>query len=44
MYDFARGVASSEKFPSLTLGFKPFDAAVFKHNASSPECVKLATS
>jgi hypothetical protein len=44
MYDFARRVAAREKFPSLTLGFKPFDAAVLKHNASSPECVKLARS
>jgi hypothetical protein len=44
VYDFGRRVASDEKFPSFTLGFKPFDAAVLEHDASAPECVKLASS
>jgi hypothetical protein len=43
MYDFASRIAAGEKFPSLALGFKPLDPAVFKHHAPMPECMKSAT-
>jgi hypothetical protein len=42
MLDFAERVAASKEFPSLLFGFEPLDPAVRKHDATTPECVKLA--
>jgi len=42
MYDFANGIAASEKFPGIIFSFETLDPTVLIDDAAMPDGEKLA--